>query len=966
MKSVRLRRKPTPALQPETPCAIAGRAIIRERMRVVLKLLPLAARQADEDVEPVHQLRVATRRADAAVRLFAPFCSLKRAREVRRALREVRRAAAAARQDDVHLARFEQEQGLAPEALQPAYACIVEATRASRRAAQKRIRAAAARPQRRKLIRRTKRLLAELDYHRARKRNADRSLPATLRDLSLVELPPRIEAVRSHPADDLRELATLHQLRILGKRLRYSLELLQPCLPERFRRDLYPRLQTFQDQLGDLNDLHEIALRLTELRPKESEPAPPDDADERECAASAEAGSNGAPAAPLARLESDGSASYKPSQAQARAADPAAHAHSDGLQRLADSYVEQRDRKHRAFVQWWRSHAAAELFDELSLLVVAEYGHPAPDAGGRDAVGECGGGENAADEVSRMAEPESTPAAASPTGPQPAQPADDLSDDYRRRHPRIAAIDVGTNSIRLVVAEADALNGYRIIQDLKETTRLGSHLASSGRLDPAAVERSLAAIERMKAVAEGYHVAHLRAVGTSAVREAENGDEFVALIRKRAGVEIEPIDADTEARLAFSSVANAFDLSDARAAVVDIGGGSTELVFSSDGMIDAVHTVPLGAVRLTEMFRDDDEPGRYRFGEMTRAIDRMIEDRIDLPAHRPDRLIGTGGTFTTLARISIRRGMAESGSDRFPFAVRGYELQHREVALLLDWLRRMPLEKRRTVPGLSSQRAEVIVAGVCIVDRLMKLLGVSRLLVHDGGIRDGLLFDMIDGLGMHAELPLRGESFVLDAVRRFAQRCRYEKEHSEHVAKLAVRIYDQLVEQIGGVAGWSRRESRVLLHAAAVLHDIGVLIAWKGHHKHSYNMIVHADLPMLTRREIEIIANIGRYHRRAGPCQKHRNFLKLSDDDQRLVAHLAGILRIADGLDRLHTQNVTDVAVEAAEQAVQFQIAAEEEPAVNIKYADRKADMFESAFHLRTRYAWVPAAAAQTQELSPA
>ncbi len=468
----------------------------------------------------------------------------------------------------------------------------------------------------------------------------------------------------------------------------------------------------------------------------------------------------------------------------------------------------------------------------------------------------------------------------------------------------------------------------------------------------------------MKAVADGYHVGHLRAVGTSAVREAENGDDFITLVRKRAGVEIEPIDADTEARLAFSSVANAFDLRDARAAVVDLGGGSTELVFSTNGLIDSVQTLPLGAVRLSEMFADDEQPGRYRFGEMTRAIDRMIAARLDPPPRPPDRLIGTGGTFTTLARISIRRGLSASGSDRFPFAVRGYELQQREVALLLDWLRRMPLEKRRTVPGLSAQRAEIIVAGVCIVERLMRFLDVDRLLVHDGGIRDGLLFDMIDDLGVHADRPQRGEALVLDAVRRFAQRCRYEKEHSEHVATLALAIYDQLVEQIGGVAGWARRESRVLLHAAAVLHDIGVLIAWKGHHKHSYNMIVHADLPMLSRREVEIIANIGRYHRRAAPSPRHRNFHKLSDDDQRLVAHLAGILRIADGLDRLHTQNVSGVTVEATDDAAIFRIAAQDEPAVNIKYADRKADVFESAFQRRTRYTWAPLAAPQPQELS--
>ncbi|TWT45643.1 Guanosine-5'-triphosphate,3'-diphosphate pyrophosphatase [Phycisphaerae bacterium RAS1] len=605
---------------------------------------------------------------------------------------------------------------------------------------------------------------------------------------------------------------------------------------------------------------------------------------------------------------------------------------SADIARVCGRYVAERDRLHAEFVQYWAAPETIALFKRLDAMIRL-----------------CCAPRRMLRRPLHRSLLEGDGMGFDPdAGPPPTIP----------QHHRVAAIDVGTNSIRLVVAESDPTVRFRVIEDVKETTRLGAGLYVSGRLDAGAVERSIAALRRMRQIAVDYHVDRIRAVGTSAVREASNGGEFVELARKQAGIEIEPIDADEEARLAFVSVASSFDLDERRIAVADIGGGSTELVFSAGGVIDAIHKLPLGGVRLTEQFSRRGGGGKYYFAKMRRSVDDKIREIVGEAPYPLEMIIGTGGTFTSLARAVLLRGTA-AGDGRFPFAVRGLELTHRELLESVNWLRRMTLEERRRVPGINAQRAEIIVAGLCIIERLMKRLRVHRLRVHDGGIRDGLLSRMIDELGAVAVRPPHFSRSALAAVRAYARRCRYDKPHSEHVARLAQRLFDQLSEAFPDAGGvWAGREARDLLHAAALLHDVGWLIAERDHEKHSYDMILHADLDVYSRRELEIIANIARYHRGRGPRLKDPHLRNLNEDDQRLVWHLAGILRIADGLDREHLQDVTDATVSVDAERVTILAGASDRPDVNLRIARRKADVFESAFHTPVVLGWSPATTA--------
>lgn len=520
---------------------------------------------------------------------------------------------------------------------------------------------------------------------------------------------------------------------------------------------------------------------------------------------------------------------------------------------------------------------------------------------------------------------------------------------------RIAAVDVGTNSLRLIVAEASPDSTYRVVDDEKAVTRLGRGLATTGRLQPEAMEESVRAIARMKGIADGYGVGMLRIIGTAAVREAENGSQFCEMVRERTGLHLTPISAEEEARLAFLSAAHAFDLREVASAVVDIGGGSTEIVLASGGIVEQVFTLPLGAVRLTELFPGVEHPAPDRaYNALRRHIRRQLKNVVGTPQINPQFLIGTGGTFTTLAAVSMHRGTAVRDTSMLPFAMRGHEMQRSEIRHTLDWLRQLPVKARLRVPGLSADRAEIIIAGLAVVEGVLRHLGVNGVRVHDRGIRDGLLLTMLGEMYPSPERQRLEPVDRMRSARHFALNCRYEEQHSNHVAALCLQIFDQMVEQRPDLLGtMGTPAAREILHVAALLHDVGYFINYAKHHKHSYHLIVHSDLPGFTHRELEVIANIARYHRRSEPKMRHPTFAKLSESDRLLVRRMAAILRVADGLDRTHTQSVRSVRLRISGEEAAFLLEADEEPSVDMWGSDRKGRLFSRMFSLTPRFEWV-------------
>jgi len=518
---------------------------------------------------------------------------------------------------------------------------------------------------------------------------------------------------------------------------------------------------------------------------------------------------------------------------------------------------------------------------------------------------------------------------ARPAAPHaPAKPAAQPS-----AFPRLAAIDIGTNSIRLVVAEVQPDGTYRVLDEDREMTRLGRGLYRDGRLGDAPMQQSLQALGRMKAIADGFGVAELRAIATAAVREAANGRDFVSEAWRRHRVRLEVVPAEEEARLAFRSVTRHYDLADQLTAIVDIGGGSTEVILAAGGLVEQVVSLPLGAVRLAERYCKSDPLKEKHWKALRRAIDQTIEDGIGKPPFAADVMIGSGGTFTNLAE------MAQAERDGKVTGARDYQLSRAEVTRLLARLRETPLDARRQIPGLNPQRADIIVAGVAVIARLTRWLGSQRVLVNDRGVRDGVLLSMIDDLTGVAPPSRAQPPDRLELARRFARKCRSNERHCEQVARLAVEIFEALRDAYALPPAGAD-----ILRAAALLHDIGYLINHERHHKHAYHLIMHGDLRGFSAREIELIANVARYHRRAFPKKSHTNFARLDRGERRLVRRLAGILRVADGLDRTHGQVITRVRCRMGDGWVRVHAVAARDPAIELEDAKRKAALFEQAF----------------------
>jgi len=531
-----------------------------------------------------------------------------------------------------------------------------------------------------------------------------------------------------------------------------------------------------------------------------------------------------------------------------------------------------------------------------------------------------------------------TRAVAEATEPTSAPPTAAVPE--RSALPRLAAVDIGTNSVRLVVAEIQPDGTYRVLDEDREMTRLGRGLAETGKLATETMEHSLQTLGRMKAIVEGFGVQDLRAIATSAVREASNGPEFCAQAWRRLRVRVEIVSPEEEAKLVFKSVARHYRLDDRLTAIVDIGGGSAEVILSAGGVIEQLHSLPLGAVRLTERYVRSDPIKNRDWKELRRAIDQQIDGAIGVPPFAAEVLIGSGGTFTNLA------AMAQAERDGRVTPARDYSLSRAELVRLLDRLRESPLAARREMAGLDPTRADIIVAGAAVVARLARRLGTLRVLVNERGIRDGVLLSMIEELpGVVA--PPAAAATRLEAARLFARQCRSNERHCEHVAELGGRLFDALRDAFALPAS-----GRDILQAAALLHDVGYLINHEKHHKHAYHLIMHGDLTGFSAREIELIANVARYHRRAFPKRRHRNFARLDREERRLVRRLSGILRVADGLDRTHAQVVTGVRCRTDEGRVRVRVTATRDPAIELEDAQRKAGLFERAFRSELTLAW--------------
>ena len=454
---------------------------------------------------------------------------------------------------------------------------------------------------------------------------------------------------------------------------------------------------------------------------------------------------------------------------------------------------------------------------------------------------------------------------------------------------RFAAIDVGSNSIRCLIAERAEDGQLRVIDDLKDQPRLARGLSSTGVLAAESMERALESLGRMIQAAERRGAARLALVATSAVRDAANGAQFAERVKQELGIPLEVIDGETEARLAFLSVSEHFPIGRGRAVVADIGGGSLELVLAGGGLVDRVVSLPFGAVRLTEQFLAGPGDAGDGVRRLRAAVRQKLRRAVPNREWAAAKLFGSGGTFTNLARVAAARGRGAVP----PGGIHGSAVSLPELQRILEWLAAMSDAERRGVKGLNPERSDIIVAGLAVAAEVLELFDAPKVTVSAFGLREGLLIHL-SRPAADAEAPTRAK-----ALRRFADRCHTDRRHGEQTARLARKLFDVLGKRLGCAPDdWD------LLEASALLHDVGQLVSYRSHHKHSYHLIAHAESLPFTPRERMLIALICRYHRKRGPSKKHVEYAALEAEDRALVRRLAALLRIACGLDRGHVSAV--------------------------------------------------------------
>ncbi|HEY3355515.1 MAG TPA: Ppx/GppA phosphatase family protein [Polyangia bacterium] len=495
---------------------------------------------------------------------------------------------------------------------------------------------------------------------------------------------------------------------------------------------------------------------------------------------------------------------------------------------------------------------------------------------------------------------------------------------------RVCTIDIGSNSARSLIVDATGPDQYRILNDERITTRLGEAVASSGFLSEAAMARTLDAIAKLLTIARGHGVEITRAVTTSAVRDARNREDFLGRIRERHGLELEIIDGEHEARLAFLSARRGLSSVAMPFCVMDLGGGSLELVLAAGGAVEQILSLPLGAVRLTEAFLRSDPPAAEELKSMRRFARRALRAELGRRPRPMALVVGSGGTVSALAT------MAQAATGATDLRLSGYELYRSEVQHLRDFLARKPLAERRKTPGLSPDRADIIVAGVTVVNLVMKELGANLLRHNARGVREGLL---LETLAQRFGATVAPAPSRMQVVRRFASACHIEEPYAEHVARLALLIFDGLRRRFA-----LTERDRELLEAAALLHDVGYTIDYAAHHKHSYHIIRHAPLSGFSARDVQLIALTARYHRAAEPKRTHEGFQKLDRADRRRVRRLAAILRLAVGLDRSHAAKVSTVEVTCGGDAIRVLARGEGDLSVEAWGVAHKQSLFRRAY----------------------
>ena len=462
---------------------------------------------------------------------------------------------------------------------------------------------------------------------------------------------------------------------------------------------------------------------------------------------------------------------------------------------------------------------------------------------------------------------------------------------------RIAAIDIGTNSIHMIVVQVRPDLSFEVIDREKDMVRLGAGGLDGRSLTPTAISAALQTLSKFRRIAESHKVDEIVACATSATREADNGGDFIAEVDRQIGIRIRVISGTEEARLIHLAAGYGVDIGATTAVVVDIGGGSVEITLGSATHLTLGRSFKVGVIRLTERFVKSDPLSGGDERRLIKHLNREMGSYIDQIAGKGfDRVIGTSGTILSLGL------MAATDDGEPPEDVRNLKVSAKALHRLRKHLVESDIKERLATPGMDPRRADLSVAGSVLFDTIIRRLGTDAFTLCDLALREGIVLDYIRRNSARIRKVERYPDVRRRSIVELGERCGYWSEHAQQVAKLALNIFDQT----RSVHGLSDRE-REWLEYGALLHDVGVHISYERHHRHSYYLIKNGDLRGFDPQEIEVIALIARYHRQATPKKSHDGYGDLKGSVRKTVKILSAMVRLAEGLDRSHAQALAGI-----------------------------------------------------------
>jgi exopolyphosphatase/guanosine-5'-triphosphate,3'-diphosphate pyrophosphatase len=501
----------------------------------------------------------------------------------------------------------------------------------------------------------------------------------------------------------------------------------------------------------------------------------------------------------------------------------------------------------------------------------------------------------------------------------------------------IAAIDIGTNSIHMVIAHVEGPRIFEIIDREKEMVFLGKKSLLKGRLTEDAIDRGLSALVAFKQIADSHHVDQIIATATSAVRESSNGEEFIRSVKEKTGIEIQLLSGKEEARMITLAVRDVIDLKDRKALIVDIGGGSMELIVADANNIFFAESIKSGVIRLTERFVTSDPPNSKELKRFQKWLNGKIEPlskRIQNLA--PDLAVGTSGTilaFGEMAAQARKNSKAEKPV-----------LKITELETINEKLQKMTVEERLKFPGMDRNRAEQSIAGGLLIETVMEKCRINQLVLCDRALREGLLADYLirtnpspSARNIQAR-ELRGKS-----VLALLDRWKIDRSHAEHTAKLSLQVFDALsdIHEYGP-------DERQLLEYATLLHDIGRVISYPRHHRHGWYIVKNSNLIGFQPEEIDILAASVAYHRGKKPRKRDGYMTSLGRKQRKLVKFLTAILRVADGLDRQHNQLISKIKAQQEQRNhLVFTLYAQEPALIPLRAAVERSALLQKLLKVK-------------------